>query len=47
MCLINVAHKRFIKQAGKKSKQALINFIGPGGRGPESREKQIPPSKHT
>ena len=42
MCLINVAHKRFIKQAGKKSKQALINFIGPGGRGRRAEKSKYP-----
>ena len=30
MCLTNVAHKRFITQARKKSKAALMNVIGPG-----------------
>ena len=30
MCLINVAHECFITQAGKKSKPALINFMGLG-----------------
>ena len=34
MCLINVAHECFITQAGKKSKPALINFMGQGGWGP-------------
>ena len=33
MCLINVAHEHFITQAGKKSKPALKNFMGQGGRG--------------
>ena len=33
MCLINVAHEHFT-QTGKKSKPALISFMGPGGRGP-------------
>ena len=41
MCLINVAHEHLITQTGKKSKPALINFIGPGAEG---REKQIPPA---
>ena len=44
MCLINVAHECFITQAGKKSKPALINFMGLGAGG---QEKQIPPSKQT
>ena len=35
MCLINVAHKHFITQTGKKSKIALINFMEPGARGTE------------
>ena len=53
MCLINVAHEHLITQTGKKSKPALINFMGPGAKGlradgrhigpsPEGREKQIP-----
>ena len=29
MCLINFAHEHFITQTGKKSKPALINFMGP------------------
>ena len=33
MCLINVAHEHLITQAGKKSKPALINFMGPGAEG--------------
>ena len=35
MCLINFAHEHFITQTGKKSKPALINFMGPGERGAE------------
>ena len=35
MCLINVEHEHLITQTGKKSKQPLINFMGPGGRGTE------------
>ena len=44
MCLINVAHEHLITQKGKKSKPALINFMGPGAEGPraEGQEKQIP-----
>ena len=53
MCLINVAHEHLITQTGTKSKQPLINFMGPGAEGPraegrhmgsrtEGREKQIP-----
>ena len=34
MCLINVAHECSITQAGKKTKPALINFMGPRGLGP-------------
>ena len=44
MSSINVAHECFITQAGKKSKPALINFMGSGAG---SREKQIPPGKQT
>ena len=33
MCLINVAHEPFITKAGKKSQQALANFMGSGGPG--------------
>ena len=36
MGLTNVAHEHFITQAGKKSKPALKNFIGPRGQGAES-----------
>ena len=38
MCLINVAHEHLITQTDKKSKTALINFMGPGakGRGPRA-----------
>ena len=35
MCLINVAHEHFITQTGKKSKPALINFMGLGAEGRE------------
>ena len=51
MCLINVAHEHLTTQTGKKSKPALVNVMGPGGRGAEGRhmgpgaegrEKQIP-----
>ena len=51
MCLIDVAHEHFITQTGKKSKPALINFMGPGAEsrymGPraDGREKQIPLEK--
>ena len=44
MCLINVAHECSITQAGKKSKPALIHFMGLVSGG---QEKQIPPSKQT
>ena len=37
MCLINVAHEHLITQTGKKSKPALINFMGPGAEGAEGR----------
>ena len=30
MCLTYVAHEHFVTQTGKKSKPALINFMGPG-----------------
>ena len=33
MSLNNVAHEH-LTQGGKKVKQALINFMEPGGRGP-------------
>ena len=36
MCLINVAHEHLKKQTGKKSKPALINFMGPGAEGPRA-----------
>ena len=36
MWLINVAHEHFITQAGKKSKQALKNFMGQSDRGADS-----------
>ena len=40
--LKNLAHEHFITHTGKKSKAALLNFMGPGCRGAEGREKQIP-----
>ena len=36
MCLINVAHEHLIAQTDKKSKPALINFMGPGAEGPRA-----------
>ena len=33
MRLINIAYEHFITQAGKKSKPALTNFMGPAGAG--------------
>ena len=41
MCLINVEHEHLITQTGKKSKQPLINFMGPGGRGTEGPRADI------
>ena len=38
MCLINAAHEHFIAQTGKKSKTALKNLMGSGGRGAKDRE---------
>ena len=32
MCLTYVAHEHFVTQTGKKSKPALINFMGLGGQ---------------
>ena len=40
--LNNVALEHFIIQTSKKSKPALINFMGAGGPRSEGREKQIP-----
>ena len=34
MCLITAAHEDFVTQTCKKSKTALKNFMGSGGRGP-------------
>ena len=42
MYLTNAEHEHFTTQTGKKSKTALKKFMGPGSRGTEGREKQIP-----
>ena len=45
MCLINVAHEHFITQTGKKSKPALINFMGPEAKGPRANTWSWGPRK--
>ena len=43
MCLINIVHEHLITQTGKKSKPALINFVGPGAEGPRAEGRNIGP----
>ena len=46
MCLINAAHEHFITKTGKKSKPALINFMGPEGGGAGGRHMGPGPEKN-
>ena len=40
--IINVAHEHLIIQTDKKSKPALINFMGPGAEGPRAEKNKYP-----